>query len=114
LVKDEAQVSEPNSTEYLDFASGTKNSTLTPGGPGQLTGHRLKFDTSDPQQGIFFVAGDSSETQVSVVMRNKPAELMFIVPESLAAGDYALEVRASMSDGGEVRSGALRHTLTVT
>jgi hypothetical protein len=53
-------------------------------------------------------------TRINTIMRNKPAALMFIVPENLTAGDYTLEVRTVMSDDGELRRGALRHTLTVT
>ncbi|MBC8264311.1 MAG: DUF4469 domain-containing protein [Anaerolineales bacterium] len=34
---------------------------------------------------------------MDVVGRNKPGELMFIVPAGLASGDYTLEVRATTS-----------------
>lgn len=65
------------------------------------------------EQGIFFVAGDSSATRASMVMQNKPAHLMFMVP-TLAAGDYALEVRVQMSTSGAPRVGRLNQVLTVT
>ncbi len=111
--KGEAQVPEPNPVQYRDFDSETTNSVLTPGGPGGLTGHRLKFDATDEQQGVFFIAADGSAARASRVMRNKPADLMFMVPDGLAAGDYTLEVRTVMTTQGELRAGRLRHTLTV-
>jgi hypothetical protein len=48
-----------------------------------------------------------------VVGRNKPAELMFLIPEELLAGDYTLEVRAGFGED-DVRSGALDAPLTVS
>jgi hypothetical protein len=77
----------------------------------QLTGYRLKFDSSDPNQGIFFINGNL--TQVSIVGKNSPAELMFLVPASLTTGDYSLEIRSSMGNG-TVRTGVLAETLTVS
>ncbi len=111
--KSEAQVPEPNPVQYRDFGSEMTNSVLTPGSPGGLTGHRLKFDAADEQQGVFFVAGDGSATKAGMVMRNKPAELMFMVPDGLAVGGYTLEVRAVVRDKGELRTGRLRHPLVV-
>lgn len=78
---------------------------------GQLTGYRLKFDASDPNLGIFFING--STTRVSIVGKNGPSELMFLVPASLTPGDYSLEIRSSMGNG-TVRTGVLAETLTVS
>ena len=68
--------------------------------PGQLTGRRLKFDAEDEAQGVFFIANDGTTTRASLIMRNKPAELMFIVPAGLAVGEYTLEVRTSLKQHG--------------
>lgn len=97
----------------LDVSSDMHNGTLTPGGMGQIVGHRLKFDASDENQGIFFVAADGTATRVTVVGRNMPADLMFMVPDGLTAGEYTLEVRAAFASN-DVRSGALAVTLTVS
>ena len=112
-VKQEAVKPKPNPLEYTDINSGERNSVLTPGGMGQLVGHRLKFAPADPEQGVFFMAPDgSSSTRVDVVGKNKPGELMFMVPDSLAAGDYVLMIRAGFGED-DVRMGALEATLTV-
>ncbi len=114
VVKGEAVTLTPNPRTYVDLNSGERDSVLTPGGMGQIIGHRLKFDPTDPAQGIFFIAEDGTETRVTVVGRNKPGELMFLVPEGLAAGEYTLEVRAILKGGTKIRSGRLDEVLTVT
>jgi len=42
--KQEAVKPKPNPLEYTDINSGERNSVLSPGGMGQVIGHRLKFD----------------------------------------------------------------------
>lgn len=113
-VKQEPVKPKPNPLEYIDLNSDTRNSVLTPAGMGQVVGHRLKFDPEDDAQGIFFVADDSTETKAAVVGRNKPADLMFMVPGDLDAGEYTLEVRAAVYGSDDVRVGALDEPLTVT
>ncbi len=50
---------------------------------------------------------------MAVVGRNKPGELMFMVPDGLAPGEYTLEVRVVFQGGTELRRGALDKVLTV-
>ena len=98
---------------YLDdLGSGTRNEQLTPGNIAQLKGSRLKFDTADPQQGIFLIAADNTETKVVTISRNKPAQVDFLIPQ-LATGNYRLEVRAVLFAGQEARSGTLPAELNV-
>ena len=113
VVKQEAVRPSPSLLDYVDLNSGERNGPLTPGGMGQIIGHRLKFDPDDTAQGIFFIAEDGTETRVSVVGRNKPGELMFLVPDGLASGEYRLEVRAILKGSKEVRRGRLDEVLTV-
>lgn len=115
LSKQEPSLFLPKPVEYIDFGSETKNSLLTPGGPGQLNGHRLKFDPADPKQGIFVVnQANNSAIRVDMVMHNKPAGLMFMLPTDLSPGDYILEVRTdSIGDRQQQRIGSLEYFLTV-
>ena len=113
MVKEEMVKPYPNLVDYLDLNSGERNGILTPGGMGRIIGHRLKFDPADPQQGIFFIAADGTETRVSVVGKNKPRELIFLVPEGLTAGEYRLEVRVLSRGKRERYSGTLEATLGV-
>jgi hypothetical protein len=78
---------------FEDQSTGKNDSIVTPGETGVLYGNRLKFEPADPQQGVFFVAEDKSETRHGDVILNEPAKLMFRVPV-LAPGKYSLFVRA--------------------
>ena len=47
------------------------------------------------------------------VQKNKPAQVVFLVPATLVAGTYDLEVRARVGGGTELRTGRLETVLTV-
>ncbi len=64
----------------------------------------------DAPSGAFSTGG--AETKVSAVQKNKPGQLVFLVP-ALADGYYRLEVRAQFSKDGEVRTGELEALLLV-
>ncbi|MBN1484791.1 MAG: DUF4469 domain-containing protein [Chloroflexia bacterium] len=102
----------PNPREYLDFASDSRNQTITPGGLGQLLGGRLQFDPADPAQGLFFVDAARQATRVATCACNKPRRLIFTVP-ALPPGAYRLEVRATIRDSADVRVGHLDKSLFV-
>lgn len=112
--KVEPRVQLPVLRHYFDNASETQNDLITPGLGARITGSLLKFDEEDTNQGVFFVnVDDSSETRVDArMLRNKPGELIFVNPE-LPAGSYRLEVRSIIHSTTEVRTGALRHELTM-
>lgn len=109
--KGETDTRVPNLVEYIDFGSNTRNSLLTPGNAGQISGHRLKHDPTDSAQGVYFVAEDGTATPATTIMTNEPAKLMFLIP-TLPAGLYSLQVRAAF--GQTVRVGSLQADLTVT
>ncbi len=109
--KQEATVPQPNLAIFTDFNTGEKNSIITPGGMGQILGHRLKFDPAVAEDGIYFVKDDNNETKVTVVGQNKPSVLMFMIPAELTSGDYTLEVRVKVGDN--IRLGKLTNTLSV-
>jgi hypothetical protein len=103
----------PELLEFTDWNSGQRDSLLTPGGLGQIIGQNLKFDPAYAEQGIFFVPAEGSPSQAAVVSHNTGGQLTFLIPASLAPGDYTLEVRASLTQGTP-RSGTLEATLTVS
>ncbi len=55
----------------------------------------------------------SRKTRVAIVGKNRPGELLFLVPDGLASGEYRLKVRAILKGGTEVRHGRLDAVLTV-
>jgi DNA-binding domain/Domain of unknown function (DUF4469) with IG-like fold len=98
---------------YRDLASGDTNDSVTPGTIGTLQGSKLKYDPTKPDEGIYFIpTAGGAAVKVAAVQKNKPSELIFLVP-ALAPGTYQLEVRARMQGGSELRTSRLDATLTV-
>jgi hypothetical protein len=71
---------------------------------------RLSFDPADPEQGVYFVAVDGTETKVEVIGHNRPSNLTFIIPQTLAAGDYTVLVKSKT--GNTAKEGKLERILT--
>ena len=106
----EASERRPVLLSFLDTASGLIDDTLTPGNIGTISGYRLKVDPAQPDEGIFFIHQvDGAETRVDTVTRNKPGEMIFLVPAIPAGMRLWLEVRARF--GEELRTGRLAATL---
>ncbi len=103
----------PDPEDFEDVTSETRNAQVTPGGLARLSGSRLKYNPNDPQQGVFFIDSAGAATRVDMIVRNKPGELNFLIPATLAAGAYTLEVRALLSRTTQLRTGLLPHTLQV-
>ena len=92
----------PYIVEVKDVLSGSTNDNLTAGGVVQMRGSRLKFVDSDPTNGIFLLpAAGGAEVRLAVVVENKPARLIAMLPADLAAGEYHLEVRTKFVHGGK-------------
>jgi hypothetical protein len=98
---------------FIDIVSEMENSTLTPGGIGQIAGDYLKVDAADAKQGVFFIDKASVETKVASNARNMPGELIFMIPGTLKKGNYRLEVRAILPNTKKLRKGTLVEELTV-
>lgn len=106
----------PDPRTLLDIASGSVNEQITPGRPVTLTGHRLKVDSDDPEQGVFLVpkgGGKSSTIRIERLARNMPSELIFTLPDELPAGEYRLEVRAQMRFNTKISFGRLDAVLAI-
>ncbi|MDX2306443.1 MAG: DNA-binding domain-containing protein [Microscillaceae bacterium] len=104
----------PTPVDFKDINSNTLNETLSSGGVGQLNGSRLKIENeADANQGIFLISDTGVETKVSKLIRNKPAEVLFMIPEGLTAGKYTLEVRTVLKGTKEPRKNSLPYDLTV-
>ena len=102
----------PQPVTYVDVATEERNGTITPDRPGRLIGENLRYDVTDPEQGIFFIDSSDTATRVEELVWGQPAHLAFIVP-TLAAGTYKLEVRAVPEGNHELRVGVLDNELTV-
>ena len=98
-----------------DAADRGEDWLLTIGGIAMLKGYLLKFDLSDPRQGVFLASIDNpnQEIHVSLYSRIKPSEIHFQVP-AIAPGEYILSVKAMIRDGKKIQKGELDHILIVS
>ncbi|GHV66639.1 hypothetical protein FACS1894199_10470 [Bacteroidia bacterium] len=104
-------------TKVKDIVSGSVNEHLIAGGVIQLRGSRLKFMEEGYVNGIFLIpVADAPEMRLSVVVENKPARLISLLPSNLVAGEYHLEVRSTFVHGGKpsqtLKVGRFGKTLT--
>lgn len=108
-------VAAPALLQFTDVNSQTTNSILTPGGIGQVVGEELKFNPANATEGIYFVATDGTATKADIIASRTEGKLMFSIPNSLALGNYTLEVRKGYGTANiVVRSGSLQDTLQVS
>jgi hypothetical protein len=107
----------PYIVEVKDVVSGSVNDKLTPGGVMQLRGSRLKFVETNPLNGVFLLLEIGGETNLPVIVENKPGRLIVMLPAYLAPGSYTLEVRTTFSHGNkeskQLKTGRFIKILTV-
>ncbi len=101
----------PSPLAYSDLGSGQVNQTVTSNAIGTINGHRLKYDQSQADEGIFFCDDVNPEVRITAVQNNTPSQLVFQVPDLSAFSDCYLEVRVRF--GTELRAGRLNASLIV-
>ena len=96
---------------------GDEQGTVKAGSVIELTGARLKFDTADSEQGVFFIV-ESGDIRLTQVVENKPSRIIAMVPLGIIPGSYTVEVRSRTSTGGTaiktLKKGTFERTVTVT
>jgi hypothetical protein len=97
---------------FKDITTGG-NEKLTPGGVAQINGTNLKFDEKDEKQGIFIIAANGTATKVTMLVKVKPSEVIFVIPGGLAPGTYALSVRSAIAKSKDIREGFYADDLVV-
>ncbi|MDR3269288.1 MAG: DUF4469 domain-containing protein [Tannerella sp.] len=103
----------PLPVTFEDVASATINDMMTPGGTARLTGMRLNFKQSDPQQGIFLIDSAKKAHRVELILSQKGTQVVFQIPAGLAPDEYKLEVRFLSKDSKTLKIGVLTERLSV-
>jgi hypothetical protein len=104
----------PMLVQFTDINSQTTNSLLTPGGIGQLVGEELKFNPSNPEEGVFLIGDGGVTVKAEVVASRTDKKVVFSIPNAMNTGMYSLEVRKGYgSTTITVRSGRLLELLKV-
>lgn len=114
IEKISSSLPQPVITQFTDYGSGTGD-MLSLGGAAEINGQELKFNTTNTNEGIFFIATDGTETRVdTTLIRHTEGLLIFTVPQ-LTAGDYTLEVRKAYGTTNiSIRKSSYGELLTVS
>lgn len=103
----------PDIVDFTDVKTST-HTKASKGGIGIITGSELKFNTANATEGIFFVnIATNAETKVTDVAQRTEGKLMFLIPATLVAGTYYVEVRKAYTNANSIRSDAFETNLTV-
>lgn len=113
-------VAGPVINKVIDVSSGEENTALTPGGGANLEGSKIKIDGDAPNVGISLV-NHATEEVVSIpktsILVNEPSRITFLIPASLPAGDYTINLCTQYSTSSqqmkEPRSYIFDHILSV-
>ena len=97
---------ESKMTIYLveDLSTDTPTNALTKGKNARILGAMLKIDGEDPSVGVTFThTATKTATRIDRkdVVRNKPSELVILVPDTLTAGKYQVSVTTQFSGGSK-------------
>lgn len=69
------------------------NGYVTPGQYLKIEGYFLRFQKTDPEQGVFFIAPDGQAYPMKVQVPPKLDYVVLTVPDDLPLGTYQLELR---------------------
>jgi hypothetical protein len=94
----------PNPLEVL--AAGEDSGLIRSGGMVRIKGLRLRFDRKDATQGVFFADAAGVELRSSFYPLILPGSVLASVPDTLAAGTYAVVVRAAVN-GKDITMGRI-------
>ena len=94
--------------EVHDVLSDTVNEQITPGGVLQIRGGRLKLGAQHADTGIFLIDEAANAHKLPLVIENKPARLIAMLPADLPAGSYTLAVRTALNSNSNRESKSIR------
>lgn len=105
------ELRKPIITSIYNHVSRLVGTEMSVGQTVELRGAYLSFPLDDPEQGVFFIAADRSETPSGLVTRHGSAITLLQVPE-LAKGEYILVVRTKPRNG-TAREGKFETPVTI-
>ncbi|MFA8433701.1 MAG: DNA-binding domain-containing protein [Marinifilaceae bacterium] len=97
---------------FVNHSTGDRNKVATPGGIGKIDGAKLKLNLNYPEDGIYWVAKDRTETKVEIIVTNTDSRLMFQIPD-LPPGEYTLYVKKHARNANTACTGYLYESIEV-
>ncbi len=117
LEKVNAMENLPHITAIIYALTKTAQTTFAAGDTIEITGSKLKFDHTDPEQGIFLVSEETAEIPCPSVIENKPSRIITSIPDDVSSGNYFLEVRTKLDAGQKllkhIKTGKYAKVLTI-
>lgn len=102
----------PVLTDCLNVLSNSR--TVMWGSVVQLYGQHLEFDRTDVKQGLFLIEpANQLVIKVSTLVRVKPENVIFMIPGSIPAAGYSIELRTRCPHTGALRSATLPDLINV-
>jgi hypothetical protein len=119
--KERATLPRPRLDRHTNLHNSDPDTVLSPTYMSRLQGDKLRFDPADAEQGLFLVPqangsgplADPAPIRVEDIARLTNGEIIFRVPDDLAAGYYKVEVRRRFGQTS-LRTGRLEEELTVS
>ena len=108
----EGTTAKPVMVSITDLNTGISTDTLTHGQIVSIRGSLLKLSEL-PDAGIYLINSAGQAIKMENVVKNKPTELLFFIPESLPIGTYSLEIRTSYNQSKKLITTRSDFDLTV-
>ncbi|MDR1680020.1 MAG: DUF4469 domain-containing protein [Prevotellaceae bacterium] len=89
---------QPQIHQIKDSISGSVDTILTAGGAVEILGIKIKLLGDKPETGLYFVAEDGTTSKAEVIIRNKPSQIIALIP-ALKAGRYRIKVVTQFTGG---------------
>jgi hypothetical protein len=106
IVREERPDFSSPSVIAVEAAGEGTTGAIRSGGIVRIKGLRLRFDSKEASQGVFFVDASGVETRSQFYPLILPGTVMAGVPASLAAGSYTIVLKAAVN-GKDVREARL-------
>jgi hypothetical protein len=112
LEKGKPTLPNPSVIKLFDYKTRTTNLRLTPGSVASVSGSKLRIDTEDENQGIFFINEENPEgIKVEDIVFSTDGKLVFNVPENMENGEYMVTVKCGF--GEDLRTSTMKSSVTV-
>ncbi|MGL4985967.1 MAG: DNA-binding domain-containing protein [Treponemataceae bacterium] len=98
--KVKANNSDPYITLVIDSKSGQENTIATPDEFIKIKGSNLKFDNSDPKQGVFFIIPNVTTVRIEQVESTTDSLAHVRLPKDIEQGEYLVEIRTMLNASG--------------
>ncbi|MDR1407931.1 MAG: DUF4469 domain-containing protein [Tannerella sp.] len=106
--------------QALDVKTGSINDEITPDRNLKISGHKIKIDGEDKDNGVYFINQSTQErtkVELSDMVINNPSEVIVVIP-ALKSGTFLLEITTQFSGNSkqhlkEPRSATFDKPLTV-